>query len=146
MSSALRSIQRQLPEIAAVQIEQIERHEHDACRLALELVLQDREVGRAVGGRYDDFAIHHGRVRLDLPGVMGDLLEAMRPIVAAPGEDLRRLVGQMDLNTVAVELDFVNPALSGRHLLDRGGQGRFDEAGEGRLDADGRRFSTLKRH
>jgi hypothetical protein len=66
--------------------------------------------------------------------------------VAAPGEDLRRLVGQMNLDTVAVELDFVNPALSGRHLLDRGGQGRFDEAGEGRLDADGRRFSTLKRH
>ena len=51
----------------------------------------------------------------------------------------------MDLDTVAVELDFVNPALSGWHL-DRGGQGRFDEAGEGRLNADGRRFSTLKRH
>jgi hypothetical protein len=52
----------------------------------------------------------------------------------------------MDLDTVAVELDFVNPALSGRHLLDRGGQGRLDEVGEGRLNADGRRFSTLKRH
>ncbi|MGY4408036.1 hypothetical protein ACVIYL_008839 [Bradyrhizobium sp. USDA 3315] len=49
---------------------------------------------------------------------MSDLLEAMRPIVAAPGEDLRRLVGQMDLNTLAVEFDFVNPALSGWHLLD----------------------------
>ena len=36
---------------------------------------------------------------------MSDLLEAVRPIVAAPGGDLRRLVGQMDLNTVAVELD-----------------------------------------
>jgi hypothetical protein len=52
----------------------------------------------------------------------------------------------MDLDTVAVELDFVNPALSGWHLLDRGGQGRFDEAGEGRLNADACRFSTLKRH
>jgi hypothetical protein len=50
------------------------------------------------------------------------------------------------LDTVAVELDFVNPAHSGWHLLDRGGQGRFDEAGEGRLDADGRQFSTLGRH
>ncbi|WP_430641944.1 hypothetical protein [Bradyrhizobium nanningense] len=77
---------------------------------------------------------------------MSDLLEAMRPIVAAPGEDLRRLIGQMDLNTVAVELDFVNPALSGRHLLDRSGQGRFDEARETRFDADGRRHFTLKRH
>jgi Protein of unknown function (DUF3606) len=30
----------------------------------------------------------------------------------------------------------VNPALSGRHLLDRGGQGRFDEAWQRRFDAD----------
>ena len=76
----------------------------------------------------------------------GDLLEALGPVVTAAGEDLDRLVGQMDLDPVAVELDFVNPALAGRHLLDRGRQGRFDEAGEGRLDADRRRFSTLKRH
>lgn len=43
---------------------------------------------------------------------MSDLLEAMRPIVATPSEDLGLLIGQMDLNTVAVELDFVNPAVS----------------------------------
>ena len=76
----------------------------------------------------------------------GDLLEAVGPVVAAPGEDLDRLVGQVDLDAVAVELDFVNPALAGRHLLDRGRQGRLDEAGQWRLDADGRRFFTLKRH
>jgi hypothetical protein len=70
----------------------------------------------------------------------------MRPIVAAPGEDLRRLVGQVDLDTVAVELDFVNPPITGRHFLDRGCQGRFDEPGQGRLEADCLRFSTLKRH
>jgi hypothetical protein len=40
---------------------------------------------------------------------VGDLLEAMRPIVAAAGEDLRSLVGEVDLDPVAVELDFVNP-------------------------------------
>ncbi|MHC2464531.1 hypothetical protein ACVIHD_003543 [Bradyrhizobium embrapense] len=77
---------------------------------------------------------------------MSDLLEAMRPIVAAPGKDLRRFVAHMDLNTVTIELDFVNPALSGRHLLDQGGQGRFDEAGQRRLGADSRRLFTLKRH
>jgi hypothetical protein len=97
-------------------------------------------------GRHHDLAVHYGRTRFDPPGVMGDLLEAMRPIVAAAGEYLRRFVGEMDLNTVPVELDFVNPTFSRRHLLDRGGQGRFDEAGEGCLDADGSRFSTLKRH
>jgi hypothetical protein len=33
--------------------------------------------------------------------------------VAAAGEDLDGLVGQVDLNPVAIELDFVNPARSG---------------------------------
>jgi hypothetical protein len=56
--------------------------------------------------------------------------------VTAAGEDLHRFVGEMNLDAVAVELDFVNPARSGRHLLDRGGQGRFNEAGEGRLGAN----------
>ncbi|MGY4299900.1 hypothetical protein ACVWXN_007995 [Bradyrhizobium sp. i1.4.4] len=138
--------QRQLPKIAAVQIEQIERHQHDLGRLTLELVLQHREIGRAVGSGDDNLAIDDGRARLDLPGVMGDLLEAMRPIVSAPGENLRRLVGQVDLDPVAVELDFVNPSPAGRHPLDRGGQGRFDEAGQRRLHADCRGSFTLKRH
>jgi hypothetical protein len=40
-------------------------------------------------------------------------------------------VDQVDLNTVAVELDFVNPPITGRHFLDRGCQGRFDEPGAG---------------
>jgi hypothetical protein len=75
-----------------------------------------------------------------------NLLEALGPVVAAAGEDLDRLVGQVDLSAVAVELDFANPALSRRHLLDRGGQGRLDEAGQRRLDADRLRFFTLKRH
>src|SRR5690349_1904750 len=70
----------------------------------------------------------YGGARFDPPGIMGDLLEAVSPIVAAAGEDLRRLIGKMDLDTVAVELDFVNPAFPRRHPLDRGGQGRFDEA------------------
>ena len=102
--------QRQLPKIAAVQIEQIERDQHDLGRLALELVLQHREIGGAVGGGHHDLAVDDGGARLDVPGVVGDLLEAVGPVVAAPGEDLDRLVGEMDLDPVAVELDFVNPA------------------------------------
>lgn len=70
----------------------------------------------------------------------------MRPIMAAPGEDRRRLVGQMDLNTVAVEFDFVNPAGPRRHPVDRGCQGGLDEAGQGRLEADRLGLFTLKRH
>ena len=45
--------QRQLPQIVAVEVEQIEGDQHDLGRLALQFVLQDREVGRAVLGRHD---------------------------------------------------------------------------------------------
>jgi hypothetical protein len=38
---------------------------------------------------------------------MSGLLESIGPVVAAPVEDLDRLVVQMDLHAVAVELDFV---------------------------------------
>ena len=108
--------QRQLPEVAAVEVQQIERHQDDAGGLSLQLVLQHREIGGAVGGRHDDLAVDDRRGGLDVPGVVGDLLEAMGPVMAAPGEDLDGLVGQVDLDAVAVELDFVDPAVSGRHL------------------------------
>jgi hypothetical protein len=81
-----------------------------------------------------------------VPGVTGDFPEAFGPIISAPGKDPHGFVCQMDLDAVAVKLDFVNPAGAARHLLDRGGQGRLDEARQRRLDANRRRFSTLKCH
>jgi hypothetical protein len=74
------------------------------------LVLQHGEIGGAVGGRYHDLAVDGGGRGLDVPRVVADFFEAMRPIVTAPGEDPDRLVGQADLDPVAVELDFVNPS------------------------------------
>ena len=121
-------VQRQLPQIATVQIEEVERHQNDTGGLALELVLQHREIGGAVGGRYDDLAVDHRRRCLDVPGVVRDFLESMRPIVTAAGEYLDGFVRQVNLDPVAVELDFVDPAVSGRHLVDRRSQGRLDEA------------------
>ena len=52
----------------------------------------------------------------------------------------------VELDAVAAELDLVNLALAGRHLLDRGRQRWLDESGEGRLHADCRRLLALKRH
>ena len=81
-----------------------------------------------------------------MPGVIGNLPEALGPVISAAGEDSHGLVCEMDLDAVAVELDFVNPAGPARHLLDRAGQGRLNEARQRRLDANRCRFSTLKRH
>ena len=137
--------QRQLPQVVAVEIEQVEGDHHDLGGPALQLVLQHREIGGAVGGRHHDLAVDDRRARADVPGVVGDLLEAVGPVVAAAGEDLHGLVGEMDLDPVAVELDLVNPALAGRHLLDRCRQRGFDEAGKRRLDADRRWLLALER-
>jgi hypothetical protein len=66
-----------------------------------------------------------------------------RPIVAAASEDLRRLVGDVDLDPVAVELDFVNQPGARWHLLDGCRQSRLNEAWERRLGTDRLGFSTL---
>jgi hypothetical protein len=57
-----------------------------------------------------------------------------------PGENLDGLVHQVNLDAVAVEFDLVDPAIAGRHLLDRCRQRGLDESGEGRLHADRRRL------
>jgi hypothetical protein len=85
----------------------------------------------------------NGRAGADVPGVVGDLADALGPVVAAPGKDLDGFVHQMNLDTV--ELDRVNPALAGRHVLGRGRQGRRDESGVGRLPANRRTSLRWKR-
>ncbi len=67
--------------------------------------------------------------RLDVLGVVRDLLEAVGPIMAPACEDFDRLVGEVDLDAVAVEFDFMDPTGAGWHLLDRGRHGRFYEGG-----------------
>jgi hypothetical protein len=81
-----------------------------------------------------------------VPSVVGDLPEAIGPVVTAPRENLHRFVGEVDLHPVAIELDFMDPSLAGRHAVDRGRQGRLDEAGEGRLDAQRFRLFSLEGH
>jgi hypothetical protein len=49
---------------------------------------------------------------LDVPGVVSNLLEALGPIVAAAGVDFDRFVSEVDLDAVAIEFDFVDPARS----------------------------------
>src|SRR4029077_3213068 len=110
--------QRQLPQIAAIEVEQIERDQHDLGRSALQLVLQHREVGGAIFGGRDDLAVDDRGTGVDVPFGVGDLAETLGPVIAAPGEDLDRLVGEMDLHPVAVELDFMYPARAAWHLLD----------------------------
>jgi hypothetical protein len=108
------------------------------------VVLQDGEIGAAIGGRHHDFAVDDRGISLDVPSVVGDLPEAIGPVVTPPRENPHCFVSEMHLDTIAVELDFMDPSLAGRHAVDRGRQGRLDEAGEGRLDAQRSGFFPWK--
>jgi hypothetical protein len=81
-----------------------------------------------------------------MPCVVGNFLESLGPIVAAPGEHGDRRVFDVDLHPITIELDLVQPALARWHLIDRCCQRRFNEAGIIGLGAYRRRFFTLKRH
>jgi len=63
-----------------------------------------------------------------VPGIVSNLSEAFSPVMTAPSKDFHRLVHDVHLDAVAIELDFVEPSLAARHLLDRGSQCWFDEA------------------
>jgi hypothetical protein len=49
---------RQLLEVAAVQVEQVECDQDDRGRLTLEFVLEHRKIRGAIGGRNDDFTVN----------------------------------------------------------------------------------------
>jgi hypothetical protein len=129
---ALAFDQRQLLQVIAVEIEQVEGDQHDHVGPSLQFVLQHREIRGAIYGRHHDFAVDDGGAGADVPGVVGDLPDALGPVVAAPGEDLDRFIGEVHLDAIAVELDLVDPAIAAGYAADRGRQRRLDKSGERR--------------
>lgn len=113
---------------------------------AAQLVLQHREIRGAIDGRRHQLAVDDRAAGVDQIGVGRDFAKASGPIIAASGENLDRIIVDMELDAIAIELDLMDPAVAGRHLLDRRRQRGLDETGEGRLRADHRRFFALKRH
>jgi len=68
-----------------------------------------------------------------VPGIVVDLPEALGPVVAAAAEHLDRSISQMELSAIAIEFDFVNPALPARELVNRGCQRGSMNPGKGAL-------------
>jgi hypothetical protein len=82
---------------------------------------------------------------LYVPCVVGDLPETLGPAVAAPGKVLHRLIDEMDLHPVGVELDFVKPSLAGRDTLDGCRERGFNEARKRGLRANGGLFDPQRK-
>jgi hypothetical protein len=78
--------------------------------------------------------------------VVGDLSEALGPVVASPGENLHGFIGKVDLHPVTVELDLVYPTFAAGAFVDRCSECRLNEARMVRLDAAGCRFLALEGH
>ncbi|MGY3696081.1 hypothetical protein ACVIGA_006161 [Bradyrhizobium sp. USDA 3240] len=81
-----------------------------------------------------------GTGRPQVPGVIGDFLEAFRPVAATAGVDIHLFMGEVDLDAIAIEFDLVHPAFAAGHPVDRRSQCRRNEARKQRLDADRRRL------
>jgi hypothetical protein len=60
----------------------------------------------------------------------------LKRLVQSLGENLDILVCDVELDSIAVELDLVNPPFALGQPLDRRGERRFDESRKRRLDAD----------
>src|SRR3569833_3071533 len=114
--------QRHLPKVVAIEIEQIEGHQHDLVRAAFQLVLEHGEIGRAIRLRHHDFAVDDCRAGVDLKDILSNLAEALGPVMAAAGKHLDLAIVQVNLHAITVELDLVNPALAGRYSLDLDGE------------------------
>ena len=57
----------------------------------------------------------------------GDIFRLVAPVVAAPGQDLRLMLPEAELEAVTVELDFMDPVISVRRTVAKLGKERLDE-------------------
>jgi len=113
----------------------------------LDVALGDfREVGGAIGGEHYDLAVDDRGACVDQVGVGGDLLESLRPVVAAPGEDANVDIPQVRLNAKPSNLiSRIQRLPAGTFSIDVASAGSINP-GKGGFDANRFRFLALKRH
>jgi hypothetical protein len=128
----LACLERLPPQVAAIEVQQIENVVHRPRSLATEGVLQRLKAGPPVGQRHRHLTVeqgrscrqlrHRGAHRGELRGpVMGPAAEQAHPALLRPGQD-----------AIPVELELVNPVVPLRCLRDQGGELWLDERGKRR--------------
>src|SRR5664279_5521447 len=91
--------------------------------------LQVRKAGRAVVGENDDFTVEDCGRGGNISHLFRNSLHAMSPVQTSASQKLYMRSVLVGLNAVAVELQFVEPALTARRTLGQERQFRCDEAG-----------------
>jgi hypothetical protein len=105
-------VQRQAPKVSSVEVKQVERDHYDFGGSALELILEYRKVCDAISPGDNHLRVDDRRACIDVPSVRGNLPKAIGPVVAAASVHLDHRVSEMELQAVAIHLDFVNPPLT----------------------------------
>src|SRR5262249_44512189 len=95
--------------------------------LRLQGLLQLREAGNAALVLDYDFAVDERGLRRQPANRGGDVRELVGPVEALAGEQADLAMIETRLDTVAVELDFVNPSRPGRRLGAQRGERRRHE-------------------
>ena len=123
--------ERQFRQIVSIEIEKVECIEdHPVRPTRFQVGLQGREA-REPGLVFDDeFAIEESRAELQVPEGGGNRLEFRRPVEAFAGEELDVLAVDPRLQTIAVELDLVDPLVPMGSLIDQGCETRLDEGSQ----------------
>jgi hypothetical protein len=116
--------------VVAVEVEEVEDEVGEGMGFSvLKGGLEEGEAGGAVGGEDDDFAVEGAVVGGEVGDGLGDVGHAVGPVDTFASEELDFLSGLAGLDTVAIELEFVDPVVC---VGDGGGfesQLRGDEVG-----------------
>ena len=126
--------QRAGAEVRPVKVQQVEGEEDQPVRLGMDGMAERVEIGAAVIGLHDEFAVEDGGAAAQPLRFLDDRRIERGPVVAASGEGARLAVLHDQQRAVAVVLDLVQPAVAGGRLLHQGGDQRLDE-GEAHVPA-----------
>src|SRR6516165_6498294 len=126
LEARLSLAERQLTKVFSIGEQQIEGIENQIAGLAVgNSRLQRRKIRRAVLVKGYDFAVDESVGKL--ASLLCDRRKLFDPIQALARLQARLAILDAQLNTIAVELDFVAPALPTRRALDRGAEFGGDE-------------------
>ena len=119
-------------EIGAVEMHEIEDIEHHAVVSAvLEIFLQQRKAGNAVGTFRYQFAVDQRGLGWQVGDSFGNGRKLFGPVEAAAREQLHLAAVEPSLDAIAVEFNLVDPVVAVRRVVDERGQTRFDKCGQG---------------
>jgi hypothetical protein len=117
-------VQRQFPQIIAIQRQDIERVELNL--VIMPAGVQTVEIGDAVDAQQHRLAIDDERSRSVLQRGLDDQRITISPVVSVAGEQPHALTLALNHQAIAIVLDFVEPCRPGRNLFSRCREARFE--------------------